>query len=49
MPHLTTDDGVKLDYEEVGDGAPIVFVHEFAGGCRPGSMSNKLSIKGWRI
>ena len=31
MPHLTTDDGVKLYYEEVGAGAPIVFVHEFAG------------------
>ena len=26
MPHLTTDDGVKLYYEEVGDGTPIVFV-----------------------
>lgn len=24
MPHLTTDDGVKLYYEEVGAGAPIV-------------------------
>jgi hypothetical protein len=33
MPHLTTDDGVKLYYEEVGAGAPIVFVHEFAGDC----------------
>jgi pimeloyl-ACP methyl ester carboxylesterase len=31
MPHLTTDDGVKLHYEEVGSGIPIVFVHEFAG------------------
>ena len=34
MPHLTTDDGVKLYYEEVGTGAPIVFVHEFAGDWR---------------
>lgn len=34
MPHLTTDDGVKLYYEEVGQGAPLVFVHEFAGDCR---------------
>jgi len=33
MPHLTTDDGVKLYYEEVGAVAPIVFVHEFAGDC----------------
>ena len=34
MPHLTTDDGVKLYYEETGAGVPIVFVHEFAGDCR---------------
>src|SRR5262249_29216887 len=34
MPHLTTDDGVKLYYEEVGAGIPIVFVHEFAGDVR---------------
>ena len=31
MAHLTTDDGVKLYYEETGAGLPIVFVHEFAG------------------
>jgi pimeloyl-ACP methyl ester carboxylesterase len=31
MPHLTTDDGVELHYEETGSGIPIVFVHEFAG------------------
>ncbi len=34
MPHITTDDGVKLYYEEVGKGTPIVFVHEFAGDTR---------------
>ena len=34
MPHLTTDDGVKLYYEETGSGTPIVFVHEFAGDYR---------------
>ena len=34
MPHLTTDDGVKLYYEEAGTGTPIVFVHEFAGDYR---------------
>ncbi len=34
MPHLTTDDGVKLYYEETGTGLPLVFVHEFAGDCR---------------
>lgn len=30
MPYATTDDSVKLYYEETGAGAPIVFVHEFA-------------------
>ena len=34
MAHLTTDDGVKLYYEETGSGHPIVFVHEFAGDLR---------------
>lgn len=31
MPFLTTDDGIKLYYEDTGAGVPIVFVHEFAG------------------
>jgi len=30
MPYATTDDSVKLYYEETGAGTPIVFVHEFA-------------------
>ncbi|HEU5017380.1 MAG TPA: alpha/beta hydrolase [Pseudolabrys sp.] len=30
MPYATTPDNVKLYYEEVGQGTPIVFVHEFA-------------------
>lgn len=34
MPHITADDGVKLWYEEAGEGLPIVFVHEFAGDWR---------------
>ncbi len=34
MPHITTDDGVKLYYEEAGEGLPVVFVHEFAGDWR---------------
>jgi pimeloyl-ACP methyl ester carboxylesterase len=34
MPHITTADGVKLHYEEAGKGAPVVFVHEFAGDLR---------------
>ncbi len=31
MSYATTDDGVKLYFEETGAGKPIIFVHEFAG------------------
>jgi 3-oxoadipate enol-lactonase len=30
MPYATTPDKVRLYYEEVGSGTPILFVHEFA-------------------
>src|SRR3954468_15526628 len=31
MAHISTDDGVRLYVEKTGDGAPVLFVHEFAG------------------
>src|ERR1700686_4616076 len=31
MPYAITSDKVRLHYEEVGSGTPILFVHEFAG------------------
>ena len=34
MPHATAPDGVKLYYEEVGSGTPILFVHEYSGDWR---------------
>tara|TARA_R110000787_G_scaffold26335_1_gene73660 strand:+ start:751 stop:1584 length:834 start_codon:yes stop_codon:yes gene_type:complete len=34
MPYATAKDGVKLYYEETGDGSPILFIHEFAGDWR---------------
>ena len=34
MATITTDDGVRLHYEEAGEGTPMVFVHEFAGDYR---------------
>jgi pimeloyl-ACP methyl ester carboxylesterase len=34
LPHALTDDGVRLYYEESGSGAPLVFVHEYAGDWR---------------
>lgn len=34
MPHATTEDGVRLYYEETGRGTPVIFVHEYAGDYR---------------
>jgi len=34
MPDVTTDDGVRLFYEECGTGPPILFLHEFGGNYR---------------
>ncbi len=34
MPYITTQDGVRLYYEEAGTGTPIIFVHEFGGDIR---------------
>jgi pimeloyl-ACP methyl ester carboxylesterase len=38
MPYATTDDGVKLYFEEIGSGVPVVFVHEFAADHRSWEM-----------
>src|SRR6201995_3109185 len=34
MPYATTDDGVRLYFEETGSGNPVILVHEFAGDLR---------------
>ena len=34
MPFAITRDKIRLHYEEVGSGTPLVFVHEFAGDWR---------------
>ena len=34
MSHAETDDGIRLYYEDTGEGDPVVFVHEFAGDYR---------------
>src|SRR5688500_1633013 len=36
MRMLSTDDGVKLYYEDAGSGTPVVFVHAFGGDYRSG-------------
>src|ERR1700749_4672048 len=48
MPHVTTDDGIKLYYEETGSGTPIVFVHEFAGDCRSYESQVRYFSRGYR-
>ena len=38
MAYATTEDGVRLYFEETGSGTPLIFVHEFAGdhrSCEP--------------
>ena len=34
MPHITSQDGTRLYYEEAGSGTPVVFVHEYAADYR---------------
>src|ERR1700722_3849991 len=46
MAFATTDDGVRLYFEETGSGARIVFVHEFAG--HPRSWDLQLQLLGRR-
>jgi pimeloyl-ACP methyl ester carboxylesterase len=31
VPHIKTSDGMQLYYEETGEGAPLLFLHEFGG------------------
>jgi pimeloyl-ACP methyl ester carboxylesterase len=48
MPTAATPDGVKLYYEEVGAGAPIVFVHEFADDIRGWAPQVKFFARRYR-
>jgi pimeloyl-ACP methyl ester carboxylesterase len=48
MPHLTTDDKVKLYYQDSGSGIPIVFVHEFAGDYRAWETQVRYFSRGYR-
>jgi pimeloyl-ACP methyl ester carboxylesterase len=48
MPYASASDGVKLYYEQVGRGAPIVFVHEFADDVRGWSAQVKFFARRYR-
>ena len=46
---LTTDDRVKLHYEEIGTGTPLIFVHEFAGDCRSWEQQVRYFSRRYRV
>jgi pimeloyl-ACP methyl ester carboxylesterase len=48
MPYATTDDGVKLYFEETGSGLPVILVHEFAGDLRSHEMQMRHFGKRYR-
>jgi pimeloyl-ACP methyl ester carboxylesterase len=48
MPHASAADGVQLYYEEVGQGTPIVFVHEFADDVRGWAAQVKFFARRYR-
>jgi pimeloyl-ACP methyl ester carboxylesterase len=48
MPTVRTDDGVNLHYEEAGSGAPMVFVHEYAGDHRSWEMQLRFFARRYR-
>jgi pimeloyl-ACP methyl ester carboxylesterase len=48
MPRVKTDDGVELHYEEAGSGAPMVFVHEYAGDHRSWEMQLRFFARRYR-
>jgi pimeloyl-ACP methyl ester carboxylesterase len=48
MPHATVN-GVKLHYEETGTGAPLVFVHEFAGDTQSWHLQTRFFARRYRV
>ena len=48
MPTARVDDGVRLYYEEAGQGTPLIFVHEFAGDCRSWHLQMRCFARRYR-
>src|SRR5262245_22348033 len=48
MPAITADDGVRLHAEVTGDGAPLLFIHEFAGDHRSWEPQVRFFSGGYR-
>jgi pimeloyl-ACP methyl ester carboxylesterase len=48
MPTITADDGVRLHAESTGTGAPLLFIHEFAGDHRSWEPQVRFFSGGYR-
>jgi pimeloyl-ACP methyl ester carboxylesterase len=48
MPYLTTNDAVKLYYEDSGAGRPILFIHEFSGDYRAWELQVRYFARRYR-
>ena len=48
MPHIIVRDGTRLYYEEAGRGAPVIFVHEYAGDYRTWEMQMRFFSRAHR-
>lgn len=48
MPEATTDDGVRLHYDDTGSGDAILFLHEFAGDHRSWEPQVRHFARGYR-
>ncbi|HVG52108.1 MAG TPA: alpha/beta hydrolase [Xanthobacteraceae bacterium] len=48
MPYATTRDNIRLYYEEVGSGTPLLFVHEFGGDHRSWEMQMRYFSRRYR-
>ena len=48
MPYMTTNDGVKLYYEDSGAGRAILFIHEFSGDYRAWELQVRYFARRYR-
>ena len=49
MPFITTNDDVKLYYEEAGSGTPIILAHEFGGDIRSWDLQFRHFARNYRV
>lgn len=49
MPFITTNDNIKLYYEEAGSGTPVIFAHEFGGDVRSWDLQFRHFARSYRV